>query len=57
MADDDPFQKTDTLDEVLLDVAALIERGVEVEQRGDVDYMLSNFTNSLKRMPVELRTR
>ena len=25
MADDDPFQKTDTLDEVLLDVAALIE--------------------------------
>jgi len=35
---------------------ALIERGVEVEPRGDVDYMLSNFTNSLKRMPVELRT-
>ena len=34
---------------------ALLERGVEVERRGEVDYLLSNFTNSLKRMPVELR--
>ena len=34
---------------------ALLERGVEVERRGEVDYLFSNFTNSLKRMPVELR--
>lgn len=34
---------------------ALIERGVEVDRRGEVDYMLSSFTNSLKRMPVTLR--
>ncbi len=33
----------------------LLARGVEVERRGEVDYMLSSFTNSLKRMPVELR--
>ena len=41
MADDDPFQKTDTLDEVLLDVAALIELSrrdrdtVDEHTRGD----------------------
>jgi cholest-4-en-3-one 26-monooxygenase len=34
---------------------ALLERGVEVERRGEVDYLFSNFTNSLKRMSVELR--
>ncbi len=34
---------------------ALIERGVEIERRGPIDYMLSSFTNSLKRMPVTLR--
>ncbi len=34
---------------------ALIERGIEVDCRGEVDYMLSSFTNSLKRMPVRLR--
>ncbi len=34
---------------------ALIARGVEVERRGEIDYMLSSFTNSLKRMPVSLR--
>ena len=34
---------------------ALVERGVEVDRRGKVDYMLSSFTNSLKRMPVQLR--
>jgi cholest-4-en-3-one 26-monooxygenase len=34
---------------------ALIERGVEADRRGEVDYMLSSFTNSLKRMPVTLR--
>jgi cholest-4-en-3-one 26-monooxygenase len=34
---------------------ALIKRGVEVNRRGEVDYMLSSFTNSLKRMPVHLR--
>jgi len=28
---------------------------VEVDRRGEVDYMLSSFTNSLKRMPVTLR--
>lgn len=36
---------------------ALLERGVEVNPRGEVDYMRSSFTNSLKRMPVELRAR
>ena len=34
---------------------ALVERGIEVDCRGKVDYMLSSFTNSLKRMPVRLR--
>ncbi len=34
---------------------ALLERGIEVDRRGEVDYMLSSFTNSLKRMPVRLR--
>ena len=34
---------------------ALVERGIEVDRRGKVDYMLSSFTNSLKRMPVQLR--
>ena len=34
---------------------AMLERGVQVEGRGDLDYLLSNFTNSLKRMPVEMR--
>jgi cytochrome P450 len=34
---------------------ALIARDVEIEIRGEVDYMLSSFTNSLKRMPVALR--
>ena len=34
---------------------ALIARGVEVERRGEIAYMLSSFTNSLKRMPVSLR--
>lgn len=34
---------------------ALIERGVEADRRGEVDYMLSSFTNSLKRMPITLR--
>ncbi len=33
----------------------LIARGVEVDRRGNVDYMLSSFTNSLKRMPVSMR--
>jgi cholest-4-en-3-one 26-monooxygenase len=36
---------------------ALIAQGVEVERRGEVDYMLSHFTNSPKRMPVSLRAR
>lgn len=34
--------------------SALLERRVEVERRGAVAYMLSNFTNSLKRMPVSM---
>ncbi len=34
---------------------AVLERGVQIESRGDLDYLLSNFTNSLKRMPVEMR--
>ena len=34
---------------------ALIERGVEVERRGEVEHLLSSFTNALKRMPVEIR--
>jgi cytochrome P450 len=33
----------------------LIARGVEVNRRGNVDYMLASFTNSLKRMPVAMR--
>ena len=33
----------------------LIARGVEVDRRGNVDYMLSSFSNSLKRMPVSMR--
>jgi cytochrome P450 len=33
----------------------LIARGVEINLRGRVDYMLSSFTNSLKRMPVSMR--
>ena len=33
----------------------LIARGVEVDRRGNVDYMHSSFTNSLKRMPVSMR--
>jgi hypothetical protein len=35
---------------------SLLARGIEVESLGPFDYMLSSFTNSLKRMPVELRT-
>ena len=35
---------------------ALLARKVEVQLAGPVDYMRSNFTNSLKRMPVLLRT-
>jgi cholest-4-en-3-one 26-monooxygenase len=34
---------------------AMLERGVEVERRGEIDHLLSSFTNSLKRMPVEMR--
>jgi len=34
---------------------AILERGVEVERRGEIDHLLSSFTNSLKRMPVEMR--
>lgn len=34
---------------------ALLAGGVAVEPRGEVRYLLSNFTNSLERMPVELR--
>ncbi len=34
---------------------ALIARDVKIEIRGEVDYMFSSFTNSLKRMPVALR--
>ncbi|MCR9095739.1 MAG: cytochrome P450 [bacterium] len=33
----------------------LLRRGVEVQCAGAADYMRSNFTHSLKRMPVELR--
>ena len=35
---------------------ALLTRNVQVQLAGPVDYMRSNFTNSLKRMPVLLRT-
>jgi cholest-4-en-3-one 26-monooxygenase len=35
---------------------SLLARGIEVESLGPFDYMLSSFTNSLKRMPVALRT-
>ena len=34
---------------------ALLARGVRIELAGEVDPMRSNFTNSLKRMPVEMR--
>lgn len=34
---------------------ALRTRGVEVERGGEVEHLLSNFTNALKRMPVALR--
>ena len=33
----------------------LLERGVEVELRGETAHLLSNFTHALKRMPVEMR--
>ena len=36
---------------------SLLERGVEIEPCGPVEYLRSNFTNSLKRMPVEIRAR
>jgi cholest-4-en-3-one 26-monooxygenase len=34
---------------------ALLARGVEVDRCGEIDHLLSSFTNSLKRMPVEMR--
>jgi cholest-4-en-3-one 26-monooxygenase len=36
---------------------ALLARRVAIERRGEVDYMLSSFTHSLKRMPVEFSVR
>jgi cholest-4-en-3-one 26-monooxygenase len=41
--------------EVRTYLAAMIERGVEVEEVGGVDWMRSNFAHSPKRMPIRLR--
>jgi len=36
-------------------IGRLLERGVRCELRGEPEYLRSNFTSSLKRLPVELR--
>ncbi|MBJ18518.1 MAG: cytochrome P450 [bacterium] len=41
--------------EIRVAFEALLARGVEVERCGEIDHLLSSFTNSLKRMPVEMR--
>jgi cytochrome P450 len=34
---------------------ALLDRGIEIEPNGEVEWMRSNFAHSPKRMPVRLR--